>query len=238
VLGMCDGRVCSERPLTDAFAAPAAPEASMEGSAHVESSRAAQPACPADPWLQPAAAAAAAAAAAEEARQAEEIVCVRSLWLKGLELSFPPPWLLALLPPWLLAEMWFAVLFASAMACGYGLQLSWAAAAHKKAAAKKAMMKVKKALKRRKAKAKAKAVSNFLANHQVFDDDHTGLSMAEVREQVAEMQRNLERQEATCFDMGYDIALLFHHVPAAFEEETRMWAQDLRARQGDRVMLG
>jgi len=80
VLSMCDGRVCSERPLTDAFAAPAAPEASMEGSAHVESSSAAQPACPADPWLQPAAAAAAAAAAAEEARQAEEMFAQALAW--------------------------------------------------------------------------------------------------------------------------------------------------------------
>ena len=165
-------------------------------------------------------------------------VCVRSLWLKGPELSLPPPWLLALLPPWLLAEMWFVVLFASAMACGYGLQLSRAAAAHKKAHAKKAMMKVKKALKRRKAKAKAKTVSNFLANHQVFDDDHTGLSMAEMREQMAEMQRNLERQEGDVFDASYNIAVLFHHVPAANEEVTRMWHRDRRAEQGDRVILG
>jgi len=182
-------------------------------------------------------------------------VCVRSLWLKGPELSLPPPWLLALLPPWLLAEMWFVVLFASAMACGYGLQLSWAAAAHKKAHAKKAMMKVKKALKRRKAKAKAEAVSKLLAqfvtmreqvaemqrklaDHQVFDDDHTGLSMAEMREQMAEMQRNLERQEGDVFDASYNIAVLFHHVPAANEEVTRMWHRDRRAEQGDRVILG
>jgi len=162
-------------------------------------------------------------------------VCVRSLWLKGPELSLPPPWLLALLPPWLLAEMWFVVLFASAMACGYGLQLSWAAAAHKKAQAKKAMMKVKKALKRRQAKAKAKAVSNFLANHQVFDDIHTGNSMAELWEQVATMQRILARLEGDCFDNMYHVALLFDHVPEAFEGETLMWHRDSRAQQGDRV---